>query len=215
MKDKILDFIFPARCVVCSNPPKLLCPSCFPMKSPNTFEFNSVSAVSSFEYEIEFGKVLSGFKDRSLIQLSRTLAQGWLLDFERAVSEFQPQQILVPPSSRANFRKRGYNPTELLIKKVLQISGASTKQIPVGTFRLNRQTQDQASLNQTQRALNLGGAFTYAPVGFSRVLLADDVLTTGSTISEMIRAVGAAGSEVVGICVLAQRNLDIDSRQRI
>jgi predicted amidophosphoribosyltransferase len=46
-----------------------------------------------------------------------------------------------------------------------------------------------------------------AIAGSSRVLLVDDVMTTGSTLKECMRALGAAGYEVAGLCVLAKRNL--------
>ncbi len=212
MKDQILEFVFPARCVICSKPPRLLCQGCLPLSSPNTFELDSTHGISSFDYQTELGKVLNGFKDRGLLQLSTRLAQVWLSDFERAVAEFGPDAILVPPSSRANFRKRGYNPTELLVKKTLSISSANVKALSVETPKLIRQTKDQSSLNQPQRAANLSGAFCYQGKPSRRVLLIDDVLTTGATLQEMLRAVHATGAEVAGICVLAQRTLVIDSQ---
>lgn len=215
MKDQILEFVFPARCVICSKSPKLLCQGCFPLNNPSTFELMSARGISSFEYEAEFGKVLGGFKDRALLQLSTRLAQSWLLDFERAVAEFRPELILVPPSSRANFRKRGYNPIEFLVKKTLSVSSANVRTLSVETLKLARQTKDQASLNQSQRAVNLSGAFCYQGNPNTRVLLIDDVLTTGATLKEMVRAVRAKGAEVAGICVLAQRTLVIDSQSRI
>lgn len=212
MKDQILEFLFPARCVICSKSPSILCQSCLPLNSPSTFELNSARGISSFDYEAEFGKVLNGFKDRGLLALSTKLAQAWLVDFEKAVAEFGPEVILVPPSSRANFRKRGYNPTELLVEKTLSVSSAKVKTLSVETLKLIRQTKDQASLNQPQRAANLSGAFRYEGNPSVRVLLIDDVLTTGATLREMFRAVNAAGAEVAGICVLAQRTLVIDSQ---
>lgn len=215
MKDQILDFIFPARCVICSKLPKLICQGCFPLNSPSTFELAAASGISSFQYQTEFGKVLSGFKDRALLQLSTTLANAWLLDLERAVSEFKPELILVPPSSRANFRKRGYNPVELLVKKTLSLSSKKARALPVKTLELIRQTKDQASLNQAQRAINLSGAFRCQEKLNLRILLIDDVLTTGATLQEMTRAVHASGAKVAGICVLAQRTLVIDSQPRI
>jgi predicted amidophosphoribosyltransferase len=212
MKEMFLEFMFPARCVICAKPPKLICQLCFPLANPASFAFESVPAVGSFEYEAELGKVLNGFKDRSLTALADPLATAWLSSFEWALSSFEPDLILVPPTSRANYKKRGYNPCELLVKKTLAKSKSKLANIPVETLSLVRQTKDQTDLNQAERSVNLAGAFRYLRPSCSRVLLADDVLTTGSTLSEMMRAVSAQGSKVVGVCVLAKRTLVIDSR---
>ena len=76
-----------------------------------------------------------------------------------------------------------------------------------GLVRKIRRTPPQASLPSTQRRTNLRGAFrTLAGCDLSgcRVLIADDVLTTGSTVNEVAKALRKSGAEVVAAVVLAR-----------
>lgn len=175
-----------------------------PVVSPSRFEFDSITGASSFDYDLDFGKLITGFKDRSLLQLAAPLTKAWLENLQGCLTEFRPEQILIPPSSKFNNRKRGYNPCELLVKKTLILTGKNLT-VPTAELKLTRETKDQTNLNRSERFGNLAGAFYYNQAKPARVLLVDDVITTSSTMTEMIRAVRVAGSEVVGICVLARR----------
>ena len=102
-----------------------------------------------------------------------------------------------------NFKKRGFDPVSRLI------TGSDEPvlgQLPSNTLRFHRQVRDQRRLNKPGRESNIQGSMTAIP-GSKRVLLVDDVMTTGSTLKECTRALRAAGYEVAGICVLAKRNL--------
>lgn len=111
---------------------------------------------------------------------------------------------LVPvPSSRSNVRRRGYSHTHLLAKYAgRQLS------LPVYGKLLCKvaDTPPQASLDAVQRTANLLGAFevrTPAEIRGRRVLLVDDLVTTGSTLDECAKMILVAGAAECGALCLA------------
>ncbi len=99
--------------------------------------------------------------------------------------------------------RRGFNQAELLAGEVGRRAG-----LPVRTVvRRSRRTSPQAGLSRKARRANVRGAFRIrAPeaVRGKRVLLVDDVLTTGSTADACARALKDAGAAWVGVLVLAR-----------
>lgn len=75
-----------------------------------------------------------------------------------------------------------------------------------GLVRKVRHTADQSSLSRALRLKNLHRAFRVGPfrrVAGKRILVVDDILTTGSTANEMSRALRAAGARHVAVAVIA------------
>uniref|UniRef100_UPI00066A55E0 ComF family protein n=1 Tax=Streptomyces sp. SBT349 TaxID=1580539 RepID=UPI00066A55E0 len=115
---------------------------------------------------------------------------------------------LVPvPSSRAAVARRGHDPVRraaLAAATRLRHEGRAAR--VCAALRHGREVADQAGLTAGQRAANLAGALavrrgTVAPG--DPVLLVDDVLTTGASLTEAARAVRAAGGLVLGAAVVA------------
>ena len=86
-------------------------------------------------------------------------------------------------------------------------------------LRVGRQVLDQSGLDQAARQANLAAAFTArglpdATAGCP-VILVDDIVTTGSTLVEMARAVAATGTTVLGCAVVAatQRRAQVASEE--
>ncbi|MBQ4051472.1 MAG: ComF family protein [Oscillospiraceae bacterium] len=109
--------------------------------------------------------------------------------------------MIVPvPMTKRKVRRRGYNQSELLGRSV-----AERLNIPLNTaLRKTRETKAQHTLDEQERAKNLLGAYQADPalVQGKRVLLCDDVLTTGATLKEGAKALLQAGASEVGAVVL-------------
>ncbi len=108
------------------------------------------------------------------------------------------------PLHASRLRKRGFNQALLLAR------GASTEySIPLVYDNLIRvrPTRPQVELTGKERAANVTGAFGLrrgADVEGKRVLLIDDVLTTGATMNECSRTLRGAGAEAVVALTLAR-----------
>ncbi|WP_393098538.1 ComF family protein [Streptomyces sp. LN325] len=116
--------------------------------------------------------------------------------------------LLVPvPSSRRAVRARGHDPARriaLAAAGELRRTGAPVRVLTV--LRQRRAVADQAGLNSRQRLRNLAGALEVATggdrllAGAGRVVLVDDLMTTGASLAEAARAVRVAveGADAYG-----------------
>jgi predicted amidophosphoribosyltransferase len=105
---------------------------------------------------------------------------------------------VIPPSNKANFRRRGFHPIEQLTR------GSALKKIARVYSQANRKIADQRTLAARESAGNTAMAFS-VPSGHGDLLLVDDVLTTGATMAELGRAATNAGYRIRGMCVIARR----------
>lgn len=113
-------------------------------------------------------------------------------------------EVVVPvPLSPARYAERGYNQSALLAKPVAFKLGARYN--PFGLERV-RNTRSQVEFTADQRRENVRGAFKAFPeiVENKRILLIDDVTTTGSTIRESTIALNAGGAAAVYCLTLAR-----------
>jgi ComF family protein len=106
------------------------------------------------------------------------------------------------PLDRARYRERGYNQAELIAKPLARMLG-----IPFRSYLLvrTRPRPNHLRLTRRERWETVRGAYApceRAPVDKLRVLLVDDVFTTGATLDACSRALkGAGAARVVGLTV--------------
>jgi hypothetical protein len=110
--------------------------------------------------------------------------------------------LLVPvPSSRGAVRARGHDPARrIALAAAGELRRAGTPARVVAVLRQRRAVADQSGLNSRQRLANLAGGLVVAPGGGrllsgGRVVLVDDLMTTGASLTEAARAVRAAMAE--------------------
>jgi ComF family protein len=101
------------------------------------------------------------------------------------------------------FLRRGFNQSARLARGLSRITGIPSERLLIRT----RRTKSQASMTHAQRRANVRGAFRprkRAKISGRRLLLLDDVLTTGATLNEAAATLRRAGAESVAIITLAR-----------
>jgi predicted amidophosphoribosyltransferase len=142
--------------------------------------------------------LILAFKDRGRTALAPYLARkllGPLSNFNRA-----GVQLAALPTSRSALARRGFDAGAFLVRALAKESG-----FPVSNslLSLERQPADQRSLAAGQRAANLFESMSAKPGG-GRILIVDDIVTTGASLLEARRALVAAGFEVAGFVTVAE-----------
>jgi len=174
------------------------CPKCY------NLSLNFRRAVSLGPYEKPLGEVVKALKFRGQRQYARPLAERLAAvlrrqDFTQHIDIIVP----VPIHWRRRFR-RGFNQSELItghLGKLLNIpvDGRSLRRI--------RYTEPQTKLSAEERLKNLKGAFKVRrpeAVEGKQILLLDDVMTTGGTMTECARELRRAGAKVIYAAVVAR-----------
>ena len=131
--------------------------------------------------------------------------------FDRLLGDVLVEQIhtwrgdcLVPvPLHPVRFRERGFNQAEQLCRNLGRATGLKVETCAVKRTRV---TRTQTLLARSERMANMRGAFTPYRQNLNgrRVVLVDDVLTTGATTSDCSRACKKAGAAEVGVWTLAR-----------
>ena len=218
-----LDWLLPPRCGSCGALGTWLCASCRArirwLREPlcprcgRELEFAAAgcgcrhrlrwlaraSAAAAYEGPLE--KTIHRFKYEGWRALAPVLA-GPLV--EQAGREAQPDVLVVAvPLHRRRLRARGYNQSELLaaeLRRRLRLSA------PPGRLVRLRDTPPQVGLDRLRRQANVLDAFAWRgqPLAGRRLLLVDDVATTGATLEACAAALRAAGSGPVQAVTIAR-----------
>jgi ComF family protein len=215
----LLNFIYPAVCAYCNTrlqaEEKLFCTKCWRsvqiVESSTPEELTAVKVWGSLP--LEKIKSLWWFDDfvQALIhemkynrKLSLTKKLG--VDLARIIlqdGDFANADLLIPvPLHKSKQRERGYNQSLLLAKSI-----ARHTKIPIENKIIKRiqKTRTQAKLNAEQRMQNVSSAFEVtdvAGVNNKKVILIDDVCTTGATLFACADVLLTAGcSRVLAVTV--------------
>lgn len=177
------------------RPPGSLCGACQRRLPPYAV------CHAAFRYEEPLPNLVTGAKFRGRLNLARLLGQCLARELgERAVE--LPERILPVPLHARRLRERGYN-------QALEIARALGPELGIPVDRRScvrvLATSPQAELARQARRRNVRGAFrVLRPPGVARVAILDDVVTTGSTVSELTRVLLKSGVERVDVWAVAR-----------
>ena len=163
-------------------------------------------------YEQVFTEVIHCYKYKGKIQLARPLGELLLTAF-RLFWDKDSIDVVVPvPLHLKRLRERGFNQALLLTRYWQAITGQlpfdlSDLQVENDVLVRSVPTAPQSGLGRKQRAVNIKGAFGLldeAKIIDKRILLVDDVYTTGATVDECARLLMHHGAAHVDVLSLAR-----------
>lgn len=222
----VVSLFYPALCVVCSEPvehgeqicpgcfekaPRIVAPFCAKCSEPFTGAIDQeFTCANCANRELEFDAAVSVYRSRGVVRLVimqlkyqrhlslRHPAARWLIDamHDSRIRERKFDAIIPVPLHPARLRERGFNQATLLAAELGAAIGVPLRD----DLERIRYTTTQTALDRSERMENLRDAFRLrreASVRDSRVLLVDDILTTGSTLSECARVLRKGGTREV------------------
>lgn len=174
------------------------CQTCLGEKQ-KTFE--DVTAVGPYDGLLR--DAIHRFKYRGDVNLDRPLGR---LMADQLVRSHEKFDLVVPvPLHPARFRQRTFNQADLLARRIVKYLGL---QLDNSLLFRARSGPAQQELSSSDRRRNVRHAFSLThPIECRRVLLVDDVMTTGATVRECARLLRSEGAETVHVAVLARAPL--------
>ena len=172
-----------------------LCGTC----QRNPPPFDSVHAV--FQYDFPVNKLISRLKFRGKLTHARLLGQ--LMAQSLAAAVLQPPDGIIPvPLHAQRISQRGFNQAAELAR---YLSQALAIPLEINAVARVRQTAPQTGLSERVRRKNVRGAFQVrADMSDRHVAIVDDVVTTGSTVSELALSLRRSGAARVDVWALAR-----------
>lgn len=227
---KLLDWLYPERCVFCDclleKREKYLCSSCRkhipePIQEPRCkkcskpleseereycydcteYQQSYDRGLAVFTYRDPMKAALMRFKFHGRREYGDFLGKLLCIYGKTFIQQIKPQVIIPVPVHRKKKNRRGYNQAEILAAVVSR--GFS---IPIRTDLVLRRkfTKAQKELNRKERKRNLKQAFYVKNEvrNYQRVLLVDDIYTTGSTVNTISEKLKNEGVKEVYFLVL-------------
>ena len=187
-----------ARCTICAIPlnnQQSLCGQCL----ANRPAFDRV--YSPFLYQAPISNLIHKLKYQHQFYNLRLLSK-FMSDHLHDHMQTRPDALVPVPLHPKRLRQRGFNQASELAARISKETG-----IPMSNniIRRLRYTEAQTGLKPRQRKSNLAGAFTVGNKFLPpKILIVDDVMTTGATASEMAKCLKRHGAISVEIITVAR-----------
>ena len=207
--DALRDLLLPRSCAACQMPGTALCAGCVVALDRLAIHRTATSVWAAHDAHGLGRAVVRAHKESSTAYLAPALGHVLarsvhdLLRVESVGPEFSISVVPVPQRLAARVHRRR-DPTDEVARWAAQMlaeSGLRVSVVKAATFA--RQPSDQRGLGLKERAINLEGAMQVQrrcvrSLWSSVVVAVDDVVTTGSTLTELRRCLTAAGIAPIG-----------------
>ncbi|MBP2437598.1 ComF family protein [Microbacterium amylolyticum] len=201
--DDAMTLLFPVECAGCAEPTGALCETCRQALCPIVVRLDigdgaspPLAVYSALRLDGAARHAIRALKQRGRTGTARALGEALGAAVRAAREAHGGGADVVPvPTSRAALRRRGYAVPDLLVRR------AGT--LPLRALTSARIVADQRGLGRRERRRNVAHSMRARLRPGTRVILADDVLTTGATLLEARRAIEEAGGIVIAAVTVA------------
>ena len=225
-KNIIIKFLYPQRCKYCNNVIDIrreICHTCENTLKKIEGDICKLCGASvndcdcghkkhfykyicaPFYYEGAASRAIWRFKFRNATNLSKVFAEDMAKCFEEHYAGYDFDLCTFVPASQDSINERGYNQAELLAKDFCELTNLECKELLLKT----KETKIQHDLTGVERSGNLVGAIEVEfdeNLDNKRILLIDDIKTTGATLNECAKMLLIGGAAEVFCLTVAITN---------
>lgn len=210
----MLDLIYPPVCGICNKiNPKYICENC--EEKIEKYYINQIidyrkNKKMYYDYQIKILKYENIIRDKIIdykfkekTYLHKTF-EKMIINNQKIYSFLKKYDIMIPVPMYITKRwARGYNQTELIAKGLSKKLNIKLKS---NVLKKIRNTKKQSSLTKTERKQNIKDAFIVInenDIADKKIILFDDIITTGSTLNECSKILRKANVKEVAILTIA------------
>lgn len=212
--EKVLDFIYPIKCTLCNETVikrgNYICNSCESKLETDVivrylndeFENEKVKCLSVFKYAKEIKSSIWRFKFRGYKHYSEFFAKMIANEVLDKFRNMKFDHICFVPLRKERKKNRGYNQAECLACDVSKFINVPCKDILMKV----KSNHVQHELDLADRRENVKGVYDVrinSDVKGKTILVCDDIVTTGSTLSECVKVLFENGAKEVHCCTIA------------
>ena len=219
---KILNLIYPPMCGICGKlNDNFLCPKCQKiLENEAVFGIDKYKKMEIeknleerkyfdehlyiFEYEGIIRRIILKYKFEDKAYLYKTFV-NFLLKNKNFFEFIKKYDTIIPvPISRKRRAMRGYNQSELIVKEIANFT--NLKEESDCLFKI-KNVIEQSKLNKEERQKNIQGVYELRnkeKLYKKKILLVDDIYTTGSTVNECSKVLRGAKPKQIGIFTIAK-----------
>lgn len=220
---KFQKLIFPPVCGICGKlNENYLCGKCnLELQRQSGFQADSYVTENGFKRK-HFDEHIYFFQYQGLIRdqiikykfndeaykykaISNFILKNFILKDSKIFQIINDYDVIIPvPVSKKRFKERGYNQAELVAKQIAKVLG---KRLVTNCLYKFKNIVAQSTLNKEEREENIKGVYEVKnkeSLLNKKVLVIDDIYTTGSTANECCRVLERAGTAKIGVLTLAK-----------
>ena len=193
-------------CYFCGKVEEIICYECLisNLDLAKIRYIQSVPILTMTTKDRTFSKLITSYKDEGVSNLVQPFSKVISVGL-RFFSKHQQVKVINIPSTNKALQKRGFDPISLMTETACLLAGK--RFIYEKRLLINcRDRKDQASLNFQQRKLNTESAFRANFAEIKPVIIVDDLITTGTSITQSIFALREKKIKIKACVILASND---------
>ncbi|MCF0124651.1 MAG: ComF family protein [Clostridia bacterium] len=210
--ENILNLIYPPKCGICGKlNQNYLCKKCQKkLETQAKFEIQEIKNnffqkhLYIFKYEGMIRKIILDYKFNEKSYLYKTII-NFILQNKKIFKIFKSYDTIIPvPISYKRYIKRGYNQSYLIAKQIAQNAG---NDLVCNSLYKTKNIIEQSKLSKEEREKNIQGVYglkNEKQLENKKILLVDDIYTTGSTATECCKTLKKANPKKIDVFTIAK-----------